>query len=106
MNNQPITSRIIKTALIKWEQLQFSQQENFKEWIAEGDIKLTESILKYQFIDPFKVWEHDGNIYCLDGKHRSLDLLRVRELGYEVPWFRYCTYSLRAYQTQRKVYRD
>ena len=38
MDNQPITSRILKTALIKWEQLQFIQQENFKEWIAEGDI--------------------------------------------------------------------
>lgn len=85
MSTQSITSRILKTALIKWEQLEFIQQENFKEWIQEGDIKLTESILKYQFIDPFKVWENEGKLFCLDGKHRFLDLLRVRELGYEVP---------------------
>jgi hypothetical protein len=36
--------------------------------------QLLESILKYQFIDPFKVWHHEGVNYCLDGRHRFLDL--------------------------------
>ena len=61
------------------------QDEDFKEWINDGDKKLLESILKYQFIDPFKVWQDGEDIYCLDGKHRWLDLLRVKTTGVEVP---------------------
>ena len=80
-----INSRIIKTELIKWRELEFIQQENFKEWINDGDTKLIESILKYQFVDAFKVWENDGKLYCLDGKHRFLDLIKVAELGHNVP---------------------
>lgn len=80
-----INSRIIKTELIKWRDLEFVQQENFKEWINDGDTKLIESILKYQFCDAFKVWEHEGKLYCLDGKHRFLDLIKVAELGHNVP---------------------
>jgi DNA modification methylase len=80
-----ISSRIIKTELIKWSELQFIQQDNFKEWINNGEKKLLESILKYQFIDPFKVWHHQGVNYCLDGRHRFLDLKNVLESGFEVP---------------------
>lgn len=74
MEKHTIESRIIKTVPIKWRELEFLQPENFKEWIEKGDIKLTNSILKYQFIDPFKVWEHEGKLYCLDGRHRFMDL--------------------------------
>jgi hypothetical protein len=76
-NNMPttaITSRIIETKLILWNDLKFIQQDNFKEWINNGDKKLSKSILKYQFIDPFKVWRHEEVNYCLDGKHSFLDL--------------------------------
>ena len=85
MSITTINSRVIKTIPIKWRDLEFIQQENFKEWINGGDTKLIESILKFQFVDPFKVWESDGKLYCLDGKHRFLDLLEVSELGYNVP---------------------
>lgn len=85
MKANEIKSRIIKTIPIKWKDLEFIQQENFKEWINDGDTKLIESILKYQFVDPFKVWEHEGKLFCLDGKHRYLDLLHVIELGHIVP---------------------
>jgi hypothetical protein len=81
-----INSRIIKTELIKWRDLEFIQDENFKEWIGGGDTKLIESILKYQFVDAFKVWEHDGKLFCLDGKHRYLDLIKVTDLGHTVPY--------------------
>lgn len=74
MSEQKIISKIIKTEPIKWRDLHFLQQDNFKEWTNNGDKKLLESILKYQFIDPFKVWQHNGINYCLDGKHRFLDL--------------------------------
>lgn len=85
MSTQTISSRIIKTELIKWRELQFIQQENFKEWLNNGDKKLIESLLKYQFADPFKVWEHEGVLYCLDGRHRFLDLEMVSQSGYTVP---------------------
>ncbi len=84
MNN--IKSRIIKTANVKWRDLKFIQQDNFKEWIDNGNQKLVDSILKYQFADPFKVWQDGDILYCLDGKHRTLDLEQISSLpGITVP---------------------
>lgn len=80
-----LTSRIIKTEPINWQELDFIQDENFKEWIDESDQKLIESLLKFQFVDPFKVWQNDGIIYCLDGKHRYLDLMKLKDSGVNVP---------------------
>jgi DNA modification methylase len=80
-----IVSRVIKTELINWKELQFIQQEDFKEWLPNGDKKLIDSLLKYQFADPFKVWQSEGVLYCLDGRHRFLDLKQVSELGNIVP---------------------
>jgi hypothetical protein len=80
-----VKSKIIKTELIKWKDLKFIQQENFKSWNREGEVKLYNSILKHQFIDPFKVWENDGIIYCLDGNHRYQDLLKAEGNGVEIP---------------------
>lgn len=85
MNEQVINSRIIKTELINWRELKFIQQENFKEWVSNGAEKLVESILKYQFVAPFMVWHHEGINYCLDGRHRFLDLKFVSEQGTNVP---------------------
>ena len=85
MEVQEIKSIVIKTEKIKWKNLEFIQDDNFKEWINDGDTKLIESILKYQFCDPFKVWKCGKKIYCLDGKHRFLDLIKVSELGHNVP---------------------
>lgn len=78
---QNIASRILKTEPIKWRELQFIQQDNFKEWTHNGSEKLIESILKYQFISPFMVWQHEGINYCLDGRHRFLDLDHVSKSG-------------------------
>lgn len=85
MEVQEIKSRVLKTELILWKELHFIQDENFKEWIDDGDKKLVNSLLKYQFVDPFKVWEHNGQIYCLDGKHRTLDLQQLIISGVDVP---------------------
>jgi hypothetical protein len=84
-NNSTIGSRVLKTEPIEWKQLKFLQDDNFKEWIDGGDKKLLQSIVRYQFIDSFKVWENEGNLYCLDGKHRYLDLLKAEENGISVP---------------------
>lgn len=85
MKKTTISSRILKTEPIQWKRLQFIQDENFKEWIGNGDEKLIKSILKYQFADPFKVWDDGTNLWCLDGKHRFLDLEAVEKSGYGVP---------------------
>lgn len=85
MKDQTINSRIIKTELINWRELQFLQQENFKEWNSNGCEKLAQSILKYQFIAPFMIWQKDGINYCLDGRHRFLDLSNISKNGAEVP---------------------
>jgi DNA modification methylase len=85
MSNHNVESKVLKTELIEWRKLKFIQDDNFKEWIGSGDERLMRSILKYQFIDPFKVWEHNGDIYCLDGKHRTIKLEKVNESGVKVP---------------------
>ena len=85
MSSKTIQSRILGTELISWRDLEFIQQDNFKEWINNGDKKLLESIVKYQFIDPFKVWQHEGVNYCLDGRHRFLDLQKANDSGYSIP---------------------
>ncbi len=82
---EAIQSRIKKTEAIEWQKLKFIQDDDFKEWIKDGDKKLLESILKYQFVDPFKVWQDGESIYCLDGKHRWMDLLKAKANGVEVP---------------------
>lgn len=80
-----INSRVIETKNIDWQSLQFIQDDNFKEWVSDGDAKLMQSIVKYQFVDPFKVWNDGTTLYCLDGKHRWLDLKKAKESGEEVP---------------------
>ncbi|WP_234110154.1 DNA-methyltransferase [Chryseobacterium sp. R2A-55] len=85
MQVQEIKSRILKLDQIRWRELDFIQDDNFKEWIDGGNEKLINSLIKYQFADPFKVWENKGTIYCLDGKHRYLDLAHLETLGVEIP---------------------
>jgi DNA modification methylase len=85
MSEQIIGSRIIKTELVNWRELEFIQQDDFKEWLPNGNKKLLESLLKYQFVAPFMVWQNEGVNYCLDGRHRCLDLNKALELGVKVP---------------------
>lgn len=85
MNQQTINSRVLRTEEIDWRKLEFIQDADFKEWIDTGDLKLLNSLLKYQFIDPFKVWQSEDKIYCLDGKHRVLDLTKAANSGLAVP---------------------
>lgn len=85
MSEPTLKSRVIKTVPINWQSLAFIQQENFKEWIPSGDLKLQASLIKYQFIDPFKVWQDGDTLYCLDGRHRYLDLKHLLQSGVDVP---------------------
>lgn len=82
-----VNNRVLKLEVIDWQKLKFIQQDSFKEWVESGDEKLIKSLLKYQFVDPFKVWQTGEDIYCLDGFHRVADLKKIKELGYEVPQY-------------------
>lgn len=78
-----ITSRILKTELIDWRELQFIQNDNFKDLPADAKQRLKASIVANSFTQPFYVWEApDGTRWCLDGKHRRilLDELSAEEV--------------------------
>lgn len=82
-----LTSRIIKTQEVNWQEFQFIQQDNFKELSTEAMHKLKASILSDSFIQPYYVWEDsDGIVYCLDGKHRNLALKELISEGVDVPY--------------------
>lgn len=81
-----LQSRVIKTELINWKALKFFQSDKFKEFEKETLQKLKNSILKNSFAQPFYVWESpEGDIYCLDGKHRTIILDELIRDGIEVP---------------------
>lgn len=84
---QTLRSRIIFTDLVAWRDLQFIQQDDFKELPKEARAKLRESILANEFTQPFYVWlDCDSGInYCLDGKHRTLILEELIADGYNIP---------------------
>ncbi len=75
MEAKAIKSRVLKLAPIKWRELEFIQDENFKEWINDGYKKLIESLLKFQFVDPFKVWKDGKKIYCSECNNKIFKLL-------------------------------
>lgn len=82
-----LTSRILKTELIYWKDLQFIQQEDFKELPVEAFERLKKSILNNNFTQPFYIWEcpSDKVKYCLDGKHRVLVLESLVKENFHVP---------------------
>lgn len=85
MQKDTVSSRVLHTKPVRWQELTFIQEENFKEWFPSGETKLMDSIRKYQFIDPFKVWKDGKKLYCLDGKHRYLDLMFIKNQGVDIP---------------------
>ena len=87
-NNKPdmLTSRILKTADIKWKDVKFLQQDDFKELSEIDKSKLKKSLLANRFIQPFFVWQDaDNTMYCLDGRHRYLVLAELETEGVTVP---------------------
>lgn len=82
-----ITSRILKTAPINWRDLQFIQNDNFKDLSPDAKHRLKASILSNSFTSPFYIWEDpDGRQWCLDGKHRSILLEELIAEGVNVPY--------------------
>lgn len=85
---QGLKSRVIKTALVNWRELQFIQQNDFKDLLPEAAQKLKASIVANNFTQPFYVWQEEttGIIFCLDGKHRTKMLEELMTEGYDVPY--------------------
>src|SRR5581483_5086606 len=84
---QSLKSRIASMTSVDWRQLNFIQDDSFKEWAPEAKARLKTSILKNNFAQPFYVWQDktDGALYCLDGRHRSLVLEEMAQEGVAVP---------------------
>ncbi|WP_338813167.1 site-specific DNA-methyltransferase [Bernardetia sp. Wsw4-3y2] len=81
-----ITNRVLGLENINWQELEFVQQEEFKELPKIERQKLKASFVENNFADPFKVWEDEkGKRFCLDGKHRTLLLKELIEEGVDVP---------------------
>ncbi|WP_291726193.1 DNA-methyltransferase [Bernardetia sp.] len=86
MQEKEIRDRILKMEKINWQELEFIQQEDFKELPKTERQRLKASFVENNFADPFKIWEdQDGKRYCLDGKHRTLLLKELIEEGVDVP---------------------
>ena len=82
-----VKSRVIKTELINWRDLQFIQDETFKELPADAKHRLKASLIANNFTQPFYVWEDEsGVLWCLDGKHRTMLLEELILEGKEVPY--------------------
>lgn len=80
-----ITSKILKSAFVKWKDLKFIQDADFKEMTKDSYRKLRESIITNNFIESFKVWQDGKTIYCLDGYHRIKVFHELEKEGYEIP---------------------
>ena len=71
--------------MVNWRDFEFIQQENFKDQNEFELTKLKTSLLENEFMQPFYAWEHEGKIYCLDGKHRSRALESLKKDGANIP---------------------
>lgn len=80
-----IKDRILKSESIRWKDLKFLQSDKFKKFPRELKAKLRESIIKNSFVQSFKVWESEGQIYCLDGFHRCIVMRELEAEGWNVP---------------------
>ena len=80
-----IENKIIKSGLVNWKDFEFIQSDNFKELSKESYLKLKTSIVNNNFVESFKVWEHKGKLYCLDGYHRCKVFNELLKEGYHIP---------------------
>lgn len=82
-----LQSRVIETKLVRWEEFEFIQQDDFKELPEAAKSKLKQSILSNEFTQPFYVWQDTETQvnYCLDGKHRTMILEELSAEGHDIP---------------------
>lgn len=76
-------NRIIDTKLIEWRKIKPLQPDNLK--IIYNYKHIEQSILKNGFSMPFFVWEHDGDIYAIDGHSRIEVLSNMENVPEKLP---------------------
>lgn len=84
-NTKTIRERIIKIEKFPWSKFKFIQPQDFKEMSVDGYARLKKSIIKRGFSESFKAWEHNGEVFCLDGFGRVKVLEDLAKWGYDVP---------------------
>jgi DNA modification methylase len=83
---QSLRSLVIETKPVRWKDMGFIQQDDFKDLPAEARLKLKQSIISNEFTQPFYVWQDKkGELYCLDGKHRVMILEELQAENYMIP---------------------
>lgn len=82
-----ITSRVLKNDLVDWRAFKYIQHDTFKELPSSAKKVLKQSIVENSFAQPFYVWhdETTDDIYCLDGKHRTIILQELSDEGHTIP---------------------
>ena len=88
MNKMPakrIKNKILKTELIEWRNLEWFQPAKLKSMTEEQASKLTESLAKNHFMQPFNVWKKGKKLLILDGHHREMTMRAMEENGYIFP---------------------
>lgn len=80
-----IKDKILKSELVGWKELKFIQQNKFKELTKEAYSKLRQSIINNDFVESFKVWQRENDLFCLDGFHRIRIFKELEKEGYTIP---------------------
>ena len=76
-----IKNRIIKTELIDWRSLEWFQPPGLKDLDKEEAEKLSLSLEKNDFIQPFNVWKKGKKVLICDGHHRFMIMQSMEENG-------------------------
>jgi hypothetical protein len=80
-----ISNRILKTALVRWRKLEWLQAHNLKTMTEESFEKLKRSLVKNNFVDPFKIWQDEKKRWILDGHHRERAMKDLEKEGVKIP---------------------
>ena len=80
-----IQNRIVKTGQVEWRKLEWFQPQNLKQISKEKFDKLKQSIKANSFLQPFNVWDENGQIWILDGHHRKRAMEELEKEGYAIP---------------------
>ncbi len=78
-------NKIIEQRMVEWSKLEWLQTPETKDISPDNLRKLKNSLLQNGFIQPFNVWDNEGQLTILDGHHRKIAMESLRSEGFEVP---------------------